>query len=176
MIDLNELIGDAVSLLIFKGPLPIVKIEETECLIIKRPPYDDWKPNRFSPVTGCVEEKDVKKLKTFPPPWTAEKLYIETGKREFKEEVKIGSSVLTLRYIGKYHDSETGYDVAVLPGEIYGAGTTAEKIIIPKIKVTGEAPKIYWKNIKEIQEHIENSEFAGEKSIEMVVKNLQKFI
>ncbi len=176
MSDLKELVDDAVSVLVFKGSLPIVKIEETECLIIKRPSYDDWKPNCFSPITGRVEKKDVKNLKRFPPPWTAEKLYIETGKREFREELKREPSILTLRYIGKYHDFETGYDVAVLPGEIYGTRTTAKRTVVPKIKETGEAPKIYWKSIREIQKLIKEDKFAGEKSIKMVIQHLQKFI
>jgi 8-oxo-dGTP pyrophosphatase MutT (NUDIX family) len=176
MSDLKELIGNAVSILVFNDPFPIIQPEKAECLIIRRPSDDSWMPNYFSPITGHVEERDLEKLKTFPPPWTDEKLYLETGKREFKEETKREPSFVSLRYVGKYHDTETCYNVAVLSGEVYGAGTTIKKIVIPKVGGTKEAPGIYWKSVKEIQKLIEKNKFAGKKSFEIAIQNMQKFI
>jgi 8-oxo-dGTP pyrophosphatase MutT (NUDIX family) len=175
MNDLRKFIGEAVSMLVLNGPLPVAQVKEAECLVIKRPSHDSWKPNYFSPVTGHVEERDIEYLKTFPEPWTNEKLYVETGKREFNEELKRSPSVFFLRHIGKYHDDETNYNVAVLSGEIYGAGTTIEKLVIPKIQPTKEAPEVHWMTVEQIQKIIEENKFAGKKSFEMFFEDLKKF-
>ena len=89
MNDLRKFIGEAVSMLVLNGPLPVARVKEAECLIIKRPSHDSWKPNYFSPVTGHVERRDIEYLKTFPEPWTNEKLYVEAGKRVFRQASEI---------------------------------------------------------------------------------------
>jgi 8-oxo-dGTP pyrophosphatase MutT (NUDIX family) len=169
-------VGDAVSLFVSNNPFPVLDIENAEYLVIKRPPNDEWKPGYFSPVTGKVEERDLESLKTFPKPWTEEKLYIETGKREFNEEIKrLEASLLSFRYIGKYYDKETEYNVAVLSGGIY-ASVDSKNIVVPKLGNSPEAPEIHWMNVKEIKKLARKNKFAGKKSLELLVRDLKKFI
>ncbi len=173
---LKRFVGDAVSLLISNDPLPFIDIERAEYLIIKRPANDGWKPNYFSPVTGCIEEKDIKNLRMLPPPWDEERLYIEAGRREFREEIIREPSAYNLRYVGKYHDNETGYNVVVLTGDIYGIGTTPEKVVVPRAKGTDESPEVHWMPVKQIRQLIEEEKFAGKKSFEIVIQDFQRFV
>lgn len=172
---LKKIVGDVVSLLVSNDPFPSYDIDKIGYLIIKRPSDDKWKPNYFSLVTEHIEEGDIKNLRMYPYPWDEEGLYLEAGSRGLREEIIRSPSAFNLRYLGKYHDNETNYNVAVLTGDIYGAGTTTEKVVIPKTKGTEESPEIFWMPVKQIKQLVKEGKFAGEKSFEMVIRDLKRF-
>jgi 8-oxo-dGTP pyrophosphatase MutT (NUDIX family) len=168
---IEEEIGKAVAMTVFNTPLYALFPQSSKILIIKRPPDDNWEPNKYSIPVGHIENKDVETLRKYPVTnKTKELLYVIAGLRELKEEVKTHSSASFLEYVGTYYDHKTNYDVIVLMGYMCRPGVKTIKDLkdrTPVVGTTKEAVEVCWKSIDEIKKLIEKDEFAGEKTIKM---------
>lgn len=144
-------------------------------LAIKRPKNEEWKPGKWSPPVGHIEEGDVRLLlelarKDVVIP-SKEQLYLITGHRELGEEISHDVTQTNLRYVGQFHDDRTGYDVTVVAGVMITNSLDDLPFRTPQVSVSEEASNVRWFKPSRIRKLSQQGTLVGYSTYKMVFKD-----